>query len=168
MTVVGGGGGGKSVVHVRYNKYLGRFFSCKRDLKNENNPVWSASIHDNSRTPDIYEKNTCGYCNWRFRSREELFHHLAFMNIDTRPAKNPSPTETKRSTKHQTVPIMKRSIHGCMKRCPKWDTIPNAFLKINGKKKISKPSVVIEEITSEKFNEIMEADLVNLMNRTRI
>lgn len=47
-------------------------------------PMFDESLHLNHLDPKTVDKTVCGYCGTCFASRNQLFYHLNFMNIDTR------------------------------------------------------------------------------------
>lgn len=82
------------------NKYNGVTYKYDLDEYDMmNDPMFDASIHDNTieimpseREEDRY---TCAYCKTQFESRNKLFYHLGFMNIDIRPQQIDMTNETK-------------------------------------------------------------------------
>ena len=70
---------------VRKNNYNGKIYNYYSHQL-DNSPKWDQKIHKNT---DIkfqdYEKLQCGYCGVFFQSRNKLFTHLGFMDIDIRP-----------------------------------------------------------------------------------
>lgn len=46
------------------------------------NPLWTTISHDGQ--PKFIDKFTCGFCNLKFISRNQLFNHLGYLNVDIR------------------------------------------------------------------------------------
>lgn len=65
-----------------YNKKVYNYYKCEID----NSIKWDQNVHTNYaiQYPD-YSPLECGYCGFFFESKNRLFYHLGFMNIDTRP-----------------------------------------------------------------------------------
>lgn len=79
----------------RFNFFNGRYYcydSNKHDIVND--PLFDFELHDNSITPNMSDRLTCGYCNTRFMTRTQLFYHLGFMNIDIISIHTNKPMET--------------------------------------------------------------------------
>ena len=70
----------------KYNCYKGQYYSYDiSELAEIQNPhMFDDSLHDNCIEPKILYRGMCAYCGCIFPSRNKLFHHLNFMNIDTR------------------------------------------------------------------------------------
>lgn len=68
-----------------YNPFMCKYFS--KTISNDDllTPEFNVNLHQNQFRPHITSRNQCGYCFTMFESRNKLFHHLNFMNIDTRP-----------------------------------------------------------------------------------
>ena len=73
------------MVIYRFNSYLKRYFCIDSAAYDPDEPTFDETIHDNAVTPIVYHRTVCGYCNTMYPSRNQLFHHLGFMGIDTRP-----------------------------------------------------------------------------------
>lgn len=73
----------------RFNDFTKKYYKYKKNEINVNyeyDPMFDDSLHNNNIILNIdnnYNYNkTCAYCNKCFISRNRLFHHLAFMNIN--------------------------------------------------------------------------------------
>lgn len=44
---------------------------------------YNQRLHNNDQLPQVVDPYVCGYCQTRFCSRNQLFYHLNFMNINT-------------------------------------------------------------------------------------
>jgi hypothetical protein len=72
---------------MKQNRYDGKDYYC--DIDNQSIDVFSTHIfdtelHNNDITPMLQGRYSCGYCNFNFPSRNKLFQHLGFMDIDVR------------------------------------------------------------------------------------
>lgn len=72
------------------NKYNG--ITYKYDLDDYdimNDPAFDETLHDNSIDVNSFSSlghmYNCAYCKQAFESRNKLFYHLGYMNIDIRP-----------------------------------------------------------------------------------
>lgn len=67
----------------RFNDYTGSYYRYDMDDHDMFSPMFDESLHDNAVTP-IYVPGSrvCGYCGTCFGSRNRLFYHLAFHNIN--------------------------------------------------------------------------------------
>lgn len=66
-----------------FNNYNGRYYCYDVQAYNINSDMFDWTLHNNDDTPMIKERNACAYCNTLFLSRNRLFYHLGFMNINT-------------------------------------------------------------------------------------
>lgn len=62
-----------------YNHYTGKFYEY-----NTPDEDVDFDVHNNDITPMNLPKNTCAYCLLYFESRNALFQHLGYYNIDIR------------------------------------------------------------------------------------
>lgn len=76
----------------KFNEHTGKYYKYDTDDVNIFTPMFDESLHDNSWKPTIFCKRICMYCYHVFPSRNQLFHHLGFMNIDI-TTKNDTPVE---------------------------------------------------------------------------
>lgn len=58
---------------------------------------YNQRLHNNDQLPQVVDPYVCGYCQTRFCSRNQLFYHLNFMNINTIDYDADAETETKNS-----------------------------------------------------------------------
>jgi len=74
-----------------YNNYNGKLYKYKLDEIDLFPPMFNIEIHDNDLIPASYDKTSanykfekykCMYCHTYFASRNKLFYHLGFMNIN--------------------------------------------------------------------------------------
>jgi hypothetical protein len=70
----------------KYNEYTKKYYKYDSDLVDLFDPMFDDDLHDNNLTPMTLLTKKCMYCNTEFSSRNQLFHHLGFMNIDIRNA----------------------------------------------------------------------------------
>lgn len=69
------------------NTHTGRTFRYDHDEFDMFTPMFDRTLHNNSTMIDTRwcYPYTCAYCDASFPSRNRLFFHLGFMDIDTRP-----------------------------------------------------------------------------------
>lgn len=74
------------MIVYRYNKYTNRyyFYDLTEDYTQYETPAFDNAIHNNDITPDIDDPLTCAYCNTCFTSRNKLFYHLEYHDINTK------------------------------------------------------------------------------------
>ena len=67
----------------RYNQFSQRHYRYPLEDVDLTSPMFDENIHDNDFDfPKPHSSNICMYCLCHFESRNKLFHHLGFMNID--------------------------------------------------------------------------------------
>lgn len=67
----------------KYNNFTKKYYKYKINKNiNINDPMFDNNLHNNNINPIIYHKTTCAYCNTCFASRNKLYYHLAFMDIN--------------------------------------------------------------------------------------
>ena len=66
----------------RYNEYTKKYYKYDSDNVDLFDPMFDENLHDNELTLSPQHKTMCMYCNTKFSSRNQLFHHLGYMNID--------------------------------------------------------------------------------------
>lgn len=66
----------------RYNEYTKKYYKYDSDDVDLFDPMFDEDLHDNNLTSKHNTK--CLYCNTEFHSRNQLYHHLGYMNIDIR------------------------------------------------------------------------------------
>lgn len=66
----------------KFNKYTGKYYKYSISEYNMYSDMFNEFLHNNDVDPDIVDHHTCGYCKTSFNSRNQLFYHLGFMNID--------------------------------------------------------------------------------------
>lgn len=67
----------------RINIYNNKVYSYDSEKYDFNTEMFNDEIHDNSIEPEFYRNSkTCSYCGTTFTSRNKLFYHLGFHNID--------------------------------------------------------------------------------------
>lgn len=64
------------------NTWNNRTYIC--DDEDDGSAQFSRLLHNAERDPMHTLRKVCGYCNTLFKSRNALFNHLGFMNIDVR------------------------------------------------------------------------------------
>jgi hypothetical protein len=69
----------------KFNQHTKKYYKYDTDDVDIFTPMFDESLHDNSITPVPLPHHACVYCNTMFPSRNKLFHHLGYMNIDIRP-----------------------------------------------------------------------------------
>ncbi len=91
----------------RHNPYTNKYYTYDSDLYDIFSPMFDDTIHptdDNFdisyRTNPIYYR-TCAFCNTKFRSRNQLFKHLAYMGINIKK----QPTQTQAMQEDQDADI---------------------------------------------------------------
>jgi hypothetical protein len=72
----------------KYNDFTKKYYKYDSDDVDLFEPMFDEELHDNDMTPLVKHPTTCMYCNTKFSSRNQLFHHLGYMNIDIRCAKS--------------------------------------------------------------------------------
>lgn len=70
----------------KYNQYTKKYYAYNLDLYDINSPMFNETLHshNDSNVPLTCTPYECGYCNTFFASRNSLFYHLGFMDIDIR------------------------------------------------------------------------------------
>jgi hypothetical protein len=68
----------------KYNSFTKQYYKYEADDVNLFSPMFDNDIHDNNTTYISLHRNICMYCNTCFASRNKLFHHLSYMNINTK------------------------------------------------------------------------------------
>jgi hypothetical protein len=72
------------IVYKR-NTYNGRYYKYDLDEYDYFDKMFDETLHDNNVIPQYDRFDTvCGYCGTEFTSRNRLFHHLGFMDINIR------------------------------------------------------------------------------------
>ena len=66
----------------KYNIYTKKYYKYDMDDHDILGIDFDETLHKNECIPYLVDKLTCGYCNTVFPSRNKLFYHLGFMNID--------------------------------------------------------------------------------------
>ena len=67
----------------KYNQYAQRHYKYRLEDIDMSSPMFDESLHDNDLNfSKPYPSHICMYCECFFESRNKLFHHLGFMNID--------------------------------------------------------------------------------------
>ncbi len=71
-------------MHVlKYNKYTHRYYSYDLEDVDTSSDMFNIDLHDNDIDFERpLPRKKCMYCHTIFKSRNELFYHLGFMNID--------------------------------------------------------------------------------------
>lgn len=71
----------------RYNDYTKKYYKYDMDFYDIMSPMFDETIHNETELGIIWEsnnRNMCRFCGTVFNSRNQLFHHLGYMNIDIR------------------------------------------------------------------------------------
>jgi hypothetical protein len=68
----------------RFNDYTQTYFKYNIFEYDEKAHMFDESLHNNDFTPGYFHPRICIYCGAEFDSRNQLFKHLGFMNIDIR------------------------------------------------------------------------------------
>ena len=66
------------LTHSKYNIFTKKWYVSQNLLEEEHVPHIGNPYH-------LLDNKTCGYCGHRFSSRNKLFTHLGYMNVDIRP-----------------------------------------------------------------------------------
>ena len=71
------------MIVYKKNSFTNKYYKYDLDDYDYFGPMFDESLHNNNITPkyDKYD-TTCAYCGTSFCSRNQLFYHLGFMNID--------------------------------------------------------------------------------------
>ena len=69
----------------KFNWFTKKYYKYDTDEIDIFSPMFDEQIHNNDATPIRLDRKVCMYCNTCFVSRNKLFHHLSYMNINTRP-----------------------------------------------------------------------------------
>jgi hypothetical protein len=67
-----------------YNHWTQKNYEYHIDSRHLSTDTFNQNLHNNDQIPQVVDPYVCGYCNTRFSTRNNLFYHLGFMNIDTR------------------------------------------------------------------------------------
>lgn len=68
---------------LKYNKYTHRYYSYNTEDIDLSAPMFDEKLHNNDIDFERpFHRNMCQYCGTKFNSRNELFYHLGFMNIN--------------------------------------------------------------------------------------
>lgn len=77
----------------KYNNFEKKYYKYDTDNIDIFSPMFDEELHQNELTPYNLHRTICQYCNTEFSSRNKLFYHLKFMNIDTVKKYIPSDNE---------------------------------------------------------------------------
>lgn len=69
----------------KFDWFTKKYYKYDTDDVDLFSPMFDDKLHDNDITPSNLSKRICMYCNTCFSSRNKLFHHLSYMNINTKP-----------------------------------------------------------------------------------
>lgn len=75
----------------KYNQYTMKYYKYDMDEYDIMTPMFDETIHienDHGMLWGSDDKNTCTFCGTQFDSRNQLFYHLGYMNIDIRKHTN--------------------------------------------------------------------------------
>jgi len=64
---------------IRTNPWNHKTYEANTDSSDQ----FNQRLHNNDQLPQVIDPYVCGYCQTRFSSRNKLFYHLNFMNINT-------------------------------------------------------------------------------------
>jgi len=64
---------------IRTNPWNHKTYEANTDSSDQ----YNQRLHNNDQLPQVVDPYVCGYCQTRFCSRNKLFYHLNFMNINT-------------------------------------------------------------------------------------
>lgn len=67
----------------KYNCHTNKYYKYDNDDIDLFSPMFDDTLHNNNITYITLDRNICMYCNTCFSSRNKLFHHLSYMNINT-------------------------------------------------------------------------------------
>lgn len=69
----------------KFNNFTGKYYKYDLDDFDFFSPMFNESVHNNDIKP-LYDKTStkCGYCEHIFDSRNQLFYHLGYHNINIR------------------------------------------------------------------------------------
>lgn len=68
----------------KFNNFTQKYYKYDTDDIDLFTDMFDENLHNNDITPMVCNPNQCMYCCTVFSSRNKLFHHLGFMNIDIR------------------------------------------------------------------------------------
>ena len=71
----------------KYNEYTKKYYKYDMDLYDIMSPMFDETIHvpnDQGMMWGSNNRNICHFCGTVFDSRNQLFYHLGYMNIDIR------------------------------------------------------------------------------------
>jgi len=69
----------------KFNWHNKKYYKYDTDDVDLFSPMFDDNLHDNNVTHLNLSKRVCMYCNTCFPSRNKLFYHLSYMNINTKP-----------------------------------------------------------------------------------
>lgn len=72
----------------KFNIYTKKYYKYDIDEVDLLSSMFDDNLHNNELYPVPLERNVCKYCNSMFLTRNKLFYHLGFMNIDIRKDQN--------------------------------------------------------------------------------
>lgn len=75
------------MITYRYNEHTMTHFKYDSDYYDFLTPMFDEELH-RGEVPCALERTTCAYCQTEFESRNKLFYHLGYMNINIRRSKN--------------------------------------------------------------------------------
>jgi hypothetical protein len=76
----------------KFNCFTKKYYKYDKEKIDLFSPMFDEKLHDdnlihikldNNSIPVKLDKHICMYCNTQFDSRNKLYHHLGFMNINT-------------------------------------------------------------------------------------
>lgn len=68
----------------KYNEYTKAHYKYDLNPSDFHTPMFDEDLHRGLQSCDMLDKTICAYCHTEFESRNKLFYHLGFMNIDIR------------------------------------------------------------------------------------
>lgn len=71
------------MILYKHNNHNGRYYTYDMDDYDLFDPMFDENLHDTTLMPPFLKGSTvCGYCQTKFESRNKLFYHLGFHNIN--------------------------------------------------------------------------------------
>jgi hypothetical protein len=85
------------------NPWNNKLYEYDSDDYDLSSPMFNREVHNNNIIPQIINPHICGYCFVSFDSRNKLFYHLGYNNINTSPHTSPHTSPRyKRRINHTT------------------------------------------------------------------
>ncbi len=113
---------------IRYNNYTNRYYSYDTEKYDMSTPMFDKDLHNNDVDFERpLSKLKCQYCGTYFDSRDDLFYHLGFMNIDI--GRSPRQRRRKYRRNQRFLVKRKRNSHYYVIKADPIDEIQNLMQK---------------------------------------